>query len=224
MSIYSEEKRHIVEDTDGNIIEDTTDTLTRNIQRNDEPDYIKVYTKMWSDFNGIPQPYQELFFQLAIRMTYCNSSSINTSQIVYTGQPVSTDIMNTLNWKKRMYQLGLKVLRECGAIRKLARGVYQINPSYAGKGEWYYNPKLNRGGVKDLIAEFNFKEKTVKTQIIWGDDGKDNEINEQMRKGTGSKKGQNAVLQSRDVIPGQISLDDIDMDDIDNAFKNAVGE
>lgn len=154
-------------------IEKTTITeSTTNIQRNMEPDYIKIYTKMWCEFNCIPIVYRELFLQLVTRMSYANASDLEGSQLVNTCKPWGDQIMKSLNWKKAMFQRGLKSLCECGAIRKVGRGVYQINPSYAGKGEWKYNPRLERGGVEDLVTLFDFKSGTVKTKIVWGEDGR----------------------------------------------------
>lgn len=201
-------------DSEGNIIESTKSEVTRNVAKSDEPDYIKLYTKMWCEFNNIPSTYRELFLQLVTRMSYCNAQDLANSQIVYTGKPVSDVIMASLNWKKAMYQRGLKALTDCGAIKKINRGVYQINPSYAGKGEWRYNPKYDRGGVEDLIATFNFKQGTVNTKIIWADDGSDNEMNTIMRDGMNVDPENQTVLKTTDYPT-------VDIDDIKETFDNA---
>lgn len=171
-------------------------TKTTNYHRLDEPDYIKIYTRMWCEFNQIPQVYRSLFLELVTRMSYCNSTSLGESQIVYVGGSVKKTICNKLRWKDAMYYRGLKALVDCGAIIKKERSEYQINPSYAGKGEWMYNPRLQRGGVKDLIATFRMGEKgkTVKTEIVWADDGEDNELNKTYRKGLGVDESKETVL------------------------------
>ena len=180
-------------DSDGN--EKTTKLeKSTELSRNNEPDYIKIYTRMWAEFNGVPNAYRDLFLQLAMRMTYCNSSDLDNAQIVYTGKPFSENIMSTLNWKIDMYNKGLKELVKSGAIKRVARGVYQINPQYAGKGEWKYNPRLERGGIEDLIATFSFKDKKVSTKIIWSDNGDDSEFNKMYRKGIGVDKSNETVL------------------------------
>lgn len=156
------------EDSDGNI---STSTLekTSTIQKSDEPDYIKLYTSTWCEFNQIPLRLRDLFLELIVRMSYADSSSPDESQIVYTGKPTSTAIMKALNLKQSTYNQYLRELRECRAIRQVSRGVYQINPNYAGRGQWKYNPTLQSGGISDLRAEFNFVTGEVKTKIIWGD-------------------------------------------------------
>lgn len=191
----TEKQTTIQEDADGNIKTSSVEKVT-NIQRNNEPDYIKLYTKMWCEFNDIPMAYRELFLQLVIRMTYCNSADLGNSQLVNTGKPWSTSIMKALNWKDRMYQKGLKALCECEAIKKVGRGVYQINPQYAGRGEWKYNPRLKRGGIEDLVVSFNFKDKSVDTKIVWADDGADTPMNEAYRQGMGVSAKQETVLKS----------------------------
>lgn len=191
----TEKQTTIQEDADGNIKTSSVEKVT-NIQRNNEPDYIKLYTKMWCEFNDIPMAYRELFLQLVIRMTYCNSADLGNSQLVNTGKPWSTSIMKALDWKDRMYQKGLKALCECEAIKKVGRGVYQINPQYAGRGEWKYNPRLERGGIEDLVVSFNFKDKSVDTKIVWADDGEDTPMNEAYRQGMGVSAKQETVLKS----------------------------
>lgn len=199
---FTEKQTTIQEDADGNIKTSSVEKVT-NIQRNDEPDYIKLYTKMWCEFNGIPIAYRELFLQLVTRMTYCNSADLGNSQLVNTGKPWSTSIMRALNWKDRMYQKGLKALCECEAIKKVGRGVYQINPRYAGRGEWKYNPRLERGGIEDLVATFNFREGTINTKIVWADNGEDSPMNEAYRQGMGVSAKQETILKST-TIKGEL--------------------
>lgn len=184
-------------DADGNE-SSTTIEKTRKIELSTEPDYIKLYTAMWCEFNQIPAAYRQLFLELVGRMSYCNKSDLSKSQIVFVGEPVSSDICKALHWtSKDSLMKGLRALVKCNAIKKIARAVYQINPSYAGRGEWKYNPRLNRGGIEDLIATFNFRDKTVKTNIIWADDGESDPFNEMMRNGIGCEAKDRAVLSEQ---------------------------
>jgi hypothetical protein len=184
-------------DADGNIKE-TTKESTFKIERSNEPDYIKLYTNVWCEFNEIPLQWRPLFLELISRMTYCNSAKINESQLVYTGKPFSDFICDVLDIGNRQYQKGLKNLVECNAIKHIAKGVYQINPTYAGRGEWKYNPRFNRGGIEDLIATFNFKTGEVDTKFIWVDDGTDSDLNQMYRDGLNVSKSDATILKSRD--------------------------
>lgn len=191
------EEKHTTEDAEGNI---TVSTKETSFRKDSEPDYIKLYTKVWCEFNEIPNAYRNFFLELVQRMTYCNSENLDNSQIVFTGTPVKEEIMAKVGWKSvNMYQKALKKLCECNAIKKVARSVYQINPSYAGKGAWKYNPRERQGGVKDLIAKFSFKDKSVHTQIVWADDGSDDDFNKSYRKGFGVKKEDETVLTYTDI-------------------------
>lgn len=207
--IKSEKVVTIREDANGNITTDTTEK-TSNVQHNEEPDYIKLYTRMWCEFNGIPLAYRGLFLELVTRMTYCNSARLESSQLVNTGKPWSDDIMSALDWKKTMYQKGLAALCECGAIRKVGRGVYQISPHYAGKGEWKYNPKYDRGGVEDLVAVFDFRDKTVKTSITWASDGSDSDLG--LKHGETLTAKRTTIRPQADIgdydVPGQMTIND----------------
>lgn len=186
-------------DADGNE-SSTTIEKTRKIEVSSEPDYIKLYTAMWCEFNQIPVAYRQLFLELVGRMSYCNKCDLGKSQIVFLGEPISSDICRTLHWKsKDSLMKGLRALVKCNAIKKIARAVYQINPSYAGRGEWKYNPRLNRGGVEDLIATFNFKDKTVNTDIVWADDGEPSEYNEMMRNGIGCTAKDQTVMTTQEI-------------------------
>lgn len=189
----------IHEDANGNISEDTV-TTTNKIEVSDEPDYIKLYTKMWLEFKGVPSAYVQLFISLASRMSYCNSNDLANSQLVNTAVPWRDSIMRECGWKSTVsLKKGLQTLCDAGCIRKVGRGVYQINPAYAGKGEWKYNPRLNRGGVRDLIATFNFADKSVDTKIFWADDGSDDSFNESVRNGLGVSKTQETVMMCREI-------------------------
>ena len=196
--IKSESITNTIEYADGTT-ESTHSEKTTAIKRNDEPDFIKLYTKMWCEFNNIPDAYRNLFLELVARMTYCNSCDLDKSQLVNTGKPWSDGIMKALHWKNAMYQRGLKALCDCNAIKKINRGVYQINPQYAGKGEWKYNPRLNRGGVEDLIAVFKFKDKKVETQIVWADDGTDHPMNEMYREALNVQPSDDAALKTTSI-------------------------
>lgn len=196
MPVIQTEKEIVTQiDADGNE-HTTTKEKTKTRERSSEPDYIKIYTNMWCEANQIPLAYRELFLQLATRMSYANAENEDDlgGQIVCTSGLYGEKIRAALGWKPNMYQKGLKALCDCHAIKRVRRGFYQINPAYAGRGEWKYKPQLHRGGIENIIATFNLATGTNKTEIVWSDDGTDTEMNKMYRKGLGVKKGDNAVL------------------------------
>ena len=142
---------------------------------NTEKNFIKLYTKMWFDFNKIPNDIcRDLFLQMMTYITYCNTNDLPHSKIVYLIGSTKQSIMLKLNIVKTHFHRLVKTLIKCNAIKKIPRGEYKINPKYARKGEWKYNPKLNRGGVEDLVATFTLSAKNgcnVETEIVRADDG-----------------------------------------------------
>lgn len=177
----------IVTDANGEEVSRDTTTLEREVgTRRGEPDYIKIYTQMFCQFMGVDKTYRELFYLLAMNMSYANVNSSEGGQLVYTGSPMREAYMRDLGWTSRsMYQRALSKLCDAGVIRKISRGVYQINPRYAGKGEWHYNPRLDRGGVEDLIATFDFRNRKVTTEVVWADDETTSPVNDIYHTGLG---------------------------------------
>ena len=157
-------------DSEGKTVEEKTEET--RIIRNGEPDYIKIYTKMWMEFNEMDPSLCPLFLQLVSRMSYADAKHPERSQIVFTSKPASDAICEALGIKERQYQRGLAALKKCGAIRHIARGAYQINPEYAGRGSWYYDERLQRGGIANLIATFNFAERHNETRFEWTEEAK----------------------------------------------------
>ena len=132
---------------------------------------------MFFEFKQFPQQYKELFLQLAMRMSYCNSMKFDTSQIVYVTGPNKDDIMEACGWSSvSSLTKGLKALCNCGAIRRVNCTVYQINPEFASRGSWRYNKKLEQGGIKDIIAQFHFAAHEVNTQVIFEDVDEDGNL------------------------------------------------
>lgn len=117
-----------------------------------EPDFYKLY-----QLEAVPMQWWSLFEQLACYMSYAdatNERTLKSSQIVYTSME-KDKIMQAMNWKtSSMYQKGLRELTKCGAIRHLARGVYQVNPMIAAKGSWEYDKIRRQGGVKKFAEYF----------------------------------------------------------------------
>lgn len=146
----------------------TTTTESKAINPSDEPDYIKLYTRMWCEFNSVPEKWRPLFLALVCRMSYASLKSSTGGQVVYTIGTNAEEIMKECGWKTKdpLYR-GLTELCNCNAIHKIGRGQYQINPQYAGRGPWRYNASQEQGGIKDLIAKFDFAKGEVDTEIIW---------------------------------------------------------
>ncbi len=194
--ITEETESTIVENEDGVQISKTIKQKTNKTAPSGEPGFVKIYIKKWSEINDIPLAARDLFIELCMRMSYADPKDYDGGQIVYLISPVSDDIMRKLSIKKSRYQQLLKMLCDCHAIRRLRRGMYQINPAYAGKGLWKYNPRLEQGGIEDIVPHFNCADaSSVENTIIWGDDGTKNEFNKMYRNGLDVSPTDEAVLK-----------------------------
>ncbi len=147
-----------VMDENGNIISESVIERTKSLEKVGEPDYVKLYGGAWGNGHGggIPAAYLPLFLVLASRMNYCMSNDFPYSQLVNTGKPYSEELIRALGWKNRdSLQKGLKALCSCYAIRPVSRGVYQVNPSLAAKGQWKKNPRVLWSDLEGFRKYYN---------------------------------------------------------------------
>ena len=176
ITTITDTEKQFIKDDEGNITGENIKEKQRTYAsaKNTEPDFIKIYTKMWCEFKGVPAIYRQLFLSIACRMSFCNKDDLEHSQIVHVTGSDRQAIMAECGWKdKSMVARGLQELCKCGALRKMERGVYQVNPQYAGRGLWKYNPNVHDGGIEDLVAKFNFKDGTNETEITYKNDMKE---------------------------------------------------
>ena len=68
-------------------------------------------------------------------------------------------------------QKGLKALCDCNAIKRIDRGVYQINPSYAVIGA--YNSKGAKTVLNNLKASFDFLNGTSEITVGYDEETDD---------------------------------------------------
>ena len=113
----------------------------------------------------LPAAYRFLFVVLAARMGYCDKDDLEHSQLVMTGEPFATEIRDIMGWGNRDSLLkGLRALCECNAIRKVSRGCYQINPRFASKGQWLYNPRISQSNVEGLKTYYDDKQEKARRE------------------------------------------------------------
>lgn len=111
----------------------------------------------------LPAAYRFLFFMLAARMCYCDSDDLAHSQLVMTGEPYRDEIMDIMGWTNRdSLMKGLRALCECNAIRKVSRGCYQVNPRFASKGQWLYNPRIPQSNVEGLKKYYDDEQRKAR--------------------------------------------------------------
>jgi|GEM_PF-5184937 len=195
-TFFKKEEKTTTNYEDGRI--STVTCETSGYFKNNEPEFIKIYESGYSQLLELTNPiYCSLFMFLATHMTYCDTANHaeHGGQIIYTGKPFSDHIRKKFKWSERMLYVGLDVLCKAGALRKIKRGAYQVNPKYAGRGEYKFNAKLERGGIEDLSKSFNVDDGEVKNEIIYADNGESTKYNDNWRTGLGVKASDDAVLK-----------------------------
>lgn len=137
----------------------------------------------------LPAAYRFLFFVLAARMDYCDSDDLAHSQLVITGEPYRDEILEIMGWSDRdSLQKGLRALCECNAIRKVSRGCYQINPRFASKGQWKYNPRIPQSNVEGLKKYYDDEQAEARGNQEQEEKEKKKEARKNRKKSPGTRK------------------------------------
>ena len=137
----------------------------------------------------LPAAYRFLFVVLASRMSYCDRDDLEHSQLVITEKPFRDEIMRIMGWGNRdSLQKGLRALCECNAIRKVSRGCYQINPRFASKGQWKYNPRIPQSNVEGLKKYYDDKQAEARKNQEQAEKEKKKEARKNRKKSPGTRK------------------------------------
>lgn len=137
----------------------------------------------------LPAAYRFLFVVLAARMGYCDKDDLEHSQLVMTGEPFATEIRDIMGWGNRDSLLkGLRALCECNAIRKVTRGCYQINPRFASKGQWKYNPRISQSNVEGLKTYYDEAQREAREEKAKREKEKKRKAREKEKRNRSSQK------------------------------------
>lgn len=129
--IYSTERMVFDKET-GELLEHTED---RYKVVSIEPNYIKVYIDAMSYFITAEEQGMEtsLLFEMAKRMTYANDAAPN--QVAMVGS-IKKGIAKQLNTTVGSLDVVLTRLIKKDLVRRIDRGVYELNPIIFAKGDW----------------------------------------------------------------------------------------
>lgn len=100
---------------------------------NDEPTYIKLYIEQWIvTMTGKPSAASEVLLALiSCGMTYANDNQV-VYATAYNKQIVATKTGLNLRTVDNTIQKLVKI----GALKRLARATYAVNPNLLGYGKW----------------------------------------------------------------------------------------
>lgn len=152
--IYATE-RIIYDKETGEVVEHTEDKY-KIVDK--EPDYIKVYIEAMSKFVTAEELGMEtgLLFEMAKRMPYSNSFDAN--QVAMVGA-IKQSIAKQLETSVSTIDVILNRLSKKGLIRRIGRGIYELNPIIFAKGPWLSIRKIQMEWSEEGIkTKFEMEE------------------------------------------------------------------
>lgn len=135
----------------GEIYEETT---TKDIEyyTDGEPPYVKIYFETILAFKGLPASMSTVLIAICKRMSWGDHD-----QIVYINKFSKTAIAKEVGISiKRLEQI-IKDMTRVEIMKRIERGVYQVNPRVAARGRWK--------DIKKLITHFDFLENNITYDI-----------------------------------------------------------
>ena len=156
-TVIDKVSREIVNEETGEVILSQTDTTTRSISFESEPEYIKMYLKTISAFVDIRDTSSRLFYELAKRMEYADKE-----QLVYLNPVLRKKIQESMGVRKSAFDKALRELRDNHIIKKVSNNTFAINPNYVGRGKW--------SDIRRLRATFDFITGDVYADFGYGDE------------------------------------------------------
>lgn len=98
-----------------------------------EPDYIKLYIDGIDVFNSMTKTTSSILMHILKTMTYANTDMGQVVEITAWRKKIIAD---SLDIKINTIDKTLMDLVKSNILKKIGRGIYQVNPNIFGKGEW----------------------------------------------------------------------------------------
>lgn len=125
-----------------------------------EPAYIKLYLEDLLKITNCMRSNLKVIYYL---MTYCTFASDKYPMCVQLSTGAKKMMMTEIGYKTlQSIDNSLMALRKAGLIKRVAEGVYQLNPRYFGRGDWRDIAKLrmtvdydNNGKIINTLVTYN---------------------------------------------------------------------
>lgn len=118
---------------DGEVIKEETN---RKIKLSDEPKFVKLYIDFVLSTKELSQSLNPILLAFISYMNYASQDEEDGGQVIFINSAMKNDICKKLNIKIDRVNQSLQQFKKAGIFKSLARGKYQVNPNYFGRGEW----------------------------------------------------------------------------------------
>lgn len=182
MAIMTTNSQKVVKDTDGKVLSVETRTDTQTIKKNEENEYVKIYTDKILDLidDELPNKQFKFIILLTKYVGYADVNDLHGGMIIKLDTRTKKEIQEKLEIQESYFYKTIKELEKRKLIKKIDKGYYQLNPFFFGKGYYEYRPNYKQGGIKDIRVTWylDTTEKAKKVEdnldvIAWVKDDED---------------------------------------------------
>ena len=131
----------------GEVIEEVRNSF---IKFDNEPSYVKMYSKGLSDLARLGGTELRVLMLLLGRVGYASNGAM---QIITTDK-VRSEVCEQLGLHRKSFFRATRKLVVAGVFERMDKGVYGLNPFLFGKGEWPAICKLRR----EYQGEYDFTQ------------------------------------------------------------------
>lgn len=137
-----------------------------------EPEYVKLYIDCVLAVNGLRKGLNPIFLAFLPYMSYADANSEDGGQVLFINKAMKNIIAKKLNIGLESINKAISEFTKAGLFKRLAVGMYQINPNIVGRGEWK--------DIKNIRATFDFASKEIVADIIKNEEADSDEQKEAM--------------------------------------------
>ena len=127
--------------------------MIKKIKNSDEPQFIKLYVDFVLSSKELSRSLNPVLLAFVSYMTYADTNNSSGGQVIYINKAMKDDICEKLNIKIDRVNQSLMQFKKAGIFKALAKGKYQVNPNYFGRGEWR--------DIKQIKGTFNYSKNGV---------------------------------------------------------------
>lgn len=157
MAIMESKSETIITDSEGRVVATESRSDTQNIKRNEEGEYIKVYSDGIKRLLTLSDKALKLLILLTKESDYADVTDTRAGggMTFKLDREVKEELQDILGIKERYMRKLIKELEDGTCIKKLKYNRYQLNPFIFGKGYYEYRPAYKQGGIKNIRDSWN---------------------------------------------------------------------